>query len=104
MYKSKREERMQKLMKEGRMKFVLKEGLVNFGLKLVGVYLLVKLIVSYGFDFGLFFSPEELQKSFLYSIAILFVGVYWGFMWHITLSTEKRRKEREEAYEKNKSK
>lgn len=102
MYKSKREERMKKLMKEGRLKFILKEGLVNFGLKLVGVYLLVKLIVSYGFDFSLFFSPAEVQKNFLYSVAIMFVGAYWGFMWHFTLSTEQRRKEREEAYERNK--
>ncbi|MDQ0258031.1 hypothetical protein J2S74_005494 [Evansella vedderi] len=104
MFKSKREERMQKLMKEGRAKFVLKEGLLNFAVKLIVIYLLVKLVINYRFDITMFLHPEEFSTNVLFCVAFVFIGIYWGFMWHFILSTEKRRRERDAEYEKSKNK
>ncbi|TMW70292.1 hypothetical protein [Alteribacter natronophilus] len=86
-----RKERMRALVEEGRWAFIWKEGILGFGIKLWLIYLVVSLVIFYGFDFTMFLVPEEWFRLLVWLGIFLVMGLYWGFIWYAVHNTDKKR-------------
>ncbi|MBU9720784.1 MULTISPECIES: hypothetical protein [Bacillaceae] len=87
----KRKERLKKEHEKGLLHFIFKEGIVNIGLKLGGLYLVITFLVAYRANYAAFLEPNELNRTFIFLIIIVVLGLYWAVMWYIILSVEKKR-------------